>query len=151
MLMALGLFVFSIHTAAYQDLARQTAWRHAANSRVGARAGYKYVGPGDDTITLSGWVAPGQMGLGMAIGFLRDMGDTGKAWTMVDGMGLFHGLWVITSLSDTGTFFDTLGQARKRDFGLSLTRIDEDNPDAMLGDLKLPTFGPTGATIGLPA
>ena len=151
MLMALGLFVFGIHTAAYQELSRQTAWRHAANSRVGARAGYQFVGPGEDTLTLSGWIAPGQMGRGAAIGMLRDMGDTGKAWTLVDGLGIFHGIWIITSLTDTGTFFDTLGQARKRDFSLSLTRIDEDKADAMLGDLKLPTFGPTGASLSLPA
>ena len=150
MLMALGLFVFSIHTAAYQELSRQTSWRHAANSRVGARSGYQFVGLGEDTITLSGWVAPGQMGLGLAIDILRDMGDTGKAWTLVDGTGIFHGLWIITNLSDTGTVFNTLGKARKREFSLSLTRIDEDKADAMLGDLKLPAFGPTGATLSLP-
>lgn len=147
MLMALGLFVFSIHTAAYQDLSRQTAWRHASNSRVGARAGYQFVGPGEDTMTLAGWLAPGQIGLGMSISALRDMGDTGKAWTMVDGTGVFHGLWVITSLSETGSLHNPFGKARKIDFSVSLTRIDEDKADSMLGDLKLPTFGPTGISL----
>ncbi|MFV0411134.1 MAG: phage tail protein [Paracoccus sp. (in: a-proteobacteria)] len=150
MLMALGLFVFSIHTAAYQELARQTAWRHASNARVGARAGYQFVGPGDDTITLSGWIAPGQMGLAMSISMLRDMGDTGKAWTLVDGTGIFHGIWVITSLSETGSFFNPFGKARRQEFSLALTRIDEDKSDPLLGDLKLPRFGPTGASIALP-
>lgn len=148
MLMALGLFVFGINTAAYQELSRQTSWRHTSNSRVGARSAYQFVGPGDDTITLSGWIAPGQMGLAMSIGMLRDMGDTGKAWTLVDGLGLFHGIYVITDLTETGSYFNKFGQARKIEFSLSLTRIDEDNPDNMLGDLKLPSFGPTGATLG---
>ena len=37
MMMALGFFVFSLHTAAYQELQRQLAWRHASVPRVGDR------------------------------------------------------------------------------------------------------------------
>ena len=33
MMMALGFFVFSLHTAAYQELQRQLAWRHASVTR----------------------------------------------------------------------------------------------------------------------
>ena len=36
MMMALGLFVFSLRTAAYQELQRVTNWRHPSNSRVGS-------------------------------------------------------------------------------------------------------------------
>jgi len=36
MMMALGMFVFSLRTAAYQELQRQTDWRHASNNRIGA-------------------------------------------------------------------------------------------------------------------
>jgi phage protein U len=148
MMMGLGVFVFSIGTAAYQSLARQSAWRHAANSRVGARAGYQFVGAGEDTTTLSGWIAPGQMGIAAALGMLRDMGDTGKAYTLVDGLGIFHGIYVITGLSETGTYFNQYGQSRKSEFSLSLTRIDEDKSDPLMGDLKLPAFGPGGARLG---
>jgi phage protein U len=35
MMMALGLFVFSLRTASYQELQRVTNWRHPSNSRVG--------------------------------------------------------------------------------------------------------------------
>lgn len=143
MLLALGMFVFSVNTAAYQELDRQTAWRHASNSRVGARSGYQFVGVGEDTISLSGWVAPGQMGMASSISMLRDMGDTGKAWTLVDGLGFFHGIFIITNLSEKGSYFNRFGQARKIEFNLSLSRIDEDQADPLLGDLKLPTFNPT--------
>ncbi|QDQ87649.1 phage tail protein [Alcaligenaceae bacterium SJ-26] len=146
MLMALGMFVFSIGTAAYQSLQRQTTWRHAKNSRIGARAGYQYVGPGEDTITLQGWMAPGQVGSASSIGYLRDMGNTGKAFVLVDGLGVFHGIYVITSLDETRTVFDRVGQPRKIEFSLSLERIDEDKADAMLGDLRLPSFGSNGTS-----
>lgn len=46
MMMSLGTFVFSLQTAAYQQLQRQMSWRHPASERVGARAARQYVGPG---------------------------------------------------------------------------------------------------------
>jgi len=138
MMMALGLFVFSIPTATYQQLARQSAWRHAANQRVGARAAYQFVGPGQETINLNGWIAPGQMGDSQALDMLRNMGNTGKAWTLVDGLGVMHGVYVITNMSQTGSVFNAAGQARKLEFSLTLERIDEDKADAWLGDLTLP-------------
>ncbi len=42
MLMSLGMFVFSLPTLAYQDMQRQTAWRHPSNSRVGSRAAHQF-------------------------------------------------------------------------------------------------------------
>ena len=55
MLLALGQFVFELDTLAYQDFKRSNDWRHASNSRVGARNAYQFVGVGEDTISLSGW------------------------------------------------------------------------------------------------
>lgn len=37
MMMTFGMFVFGLNTAAYQELQRQTAWRHASQNRIGAR------------------------------------------------------------------------------------------------------------------
>lgn len=139
MMMALGLFMFGMNTAAYQTLERQTSWRHAQSSRVGARAAFQYLGVGDETITLPGWLAPGQMGMAASISFLRNMGDTGKAFTLVDGLGFFHGVYVITNLTESQSVHNKFGQARRIEFSVSLTRIDEDKADAFLGDLKLPS------------
>ncbi|WP_081007677.1 contractile injection system protein, VgrG/Pvc8 family [Comamonas testosteroni] len=61
-LMCLGQFVFGIQSLPYDELKRVTAWRHPSNSRVGARAARQFVGVGDDSITLSGWIAPELMG-----------------------------------------------------------------------------------------
>lgn len=147
MMMALGMFVFSIHTVAYQSLQRKTNWRHSANERVGARAGYQFVGAGEETISLPGWIAPGQIGLAAAIGMLRDMGNTGKAFTLVDGLGIFHGVFIINDFDETHSYLTRQGKAKKIEFTLNLTRIDEDQADMLLGDLKLPQFGP-GVAVG---
>lgn len=54
MMMALGLFVFSLDTAPYSEFQRQVGWRHPGNARVGRRPSHQYTGPDDETITLSG-------------------------------------------------------------------------------------------------
>ena len=59
MMLSLGMFVFSLHTLAYQEFQRQTEWRHASSSRIGAQPARQFVGRGDDAITLPGVLLPG--------------------------------------------------------------------------------------------
>jgi len=134
MMMSLGQFVFSLNTLAYQDLQRQTSWRHAANSRVGARPARQFVGPGDDTITLSGMVAM-EFSNGIAsLDEIRTMADAGKAWPLVDGAGYVYGQWVIEGLNTTNTLFMSNGVPRRVEFQLSLTRVDDNRTDTIQRD-----------------
>lgn len=95
MMAALGQFVFALNTLAYQELRRSSSWRHPSNSRVGARPARQYVGPGDETITLTGLLAPEFMGDRKALDRLRDMADKGAAYALVNGAGEAFGAWVI--------------------------------------------------------
>lgn len=131
MMLAIGMFVFSLHTLAYQEFQRKTAWRHASSSRVGARPARQFVGPGDETITLPGVLLPELAGSMMSLDVLRLMGDSGKAWPVVDGNGRVHGLFVIESLDETGTLFFADGTPRRIEFNLQLTRVDDDRADLM--------------------
>lgn len=131
MMMALGTFVFSLPELAYQQLQRQTAWRHSGSSRVGARDARQYVGPGDDTISLSGLVAPELTGDPASLDTLRTMADQGEALALVDGTGTVHGAFVITGMSETRTLFFADGAARRIEFGLDLLRVDD--PQAPAG------------------
>lgn len=124
-LMALGQFVFGLSTLAYDELKRSSAWRHPATSRVGARAARQYVGVGDDTITLSGWVAPELVGSAASIDELRAMGDAGSAYALVTGTGDVLGQWVIESLSETGTQHAADGTPARIAFDLQLARVDD--------------------------
>lgn len=131
MMMSLGQFVFSLTTLAYQDLQRQTSWRHAANSRVGARPARQFLGPGDDTITLSGMVAMEFANGTASIDEIRTMADTGKAWPLVDGAGYVYGQWVIEGLTTTNTLFLANGVPRRVEFQISLTRVDDNRTDTI--------------------
>lgn len=129
MMLALGMFVFSLSTAAYQELQRQTEWRHASSSRVGAAPARQFVGRGEDSITLPGIILPELAGSALSLDALRLMANTGKAWPMVEGSGRIYDLWVIESLSETKTLFFRDGTPRRIEFTLSLKRIDDDRID----------------------
>jgi phage protein U len=132
MMMALGMFVFSLPTLAYQELQRQTDWRHPSSSRVGTNPARQFAGRGDDAITLPGIILPELAGSALSLDALRMMADTGKAWPLVEGTGRILGIWVIESLSETRTLFFQDGAARRIEFSISLKRIDDGKVD-MLG------------------
>ncbi|SER25189.1 hypothetical protein SAMN04244573_03202 [Azotobacter beijerinckii] len=131
MMMALGQFVFSLQTLAYQEFQRQTDWRHGSTSRIGTRPARQYLGPGDDAITLPGVLLPELAGSQVSLDKVREMADTGKAWPVVDGTGRVYGLWVIESLSETHTLFFQDGAARRIEFNIALKRIDDDRVDLL--------------------
>jgi len=134
MMMALGMFVFGMETLAYQEFQRQNDWRHGSTSRIGARPARQYLGPGDETITLPGVLLPEIAGNVLSLDTLRVMADTGKAWSLIEGTGRIYGIYVIESLSETKTYFFRDGAARRIEFSLKLTRVDESRVD-LLGSL----------------
>jgi phage protein U len=128
-MMALGLFVFGLETAPYQQFQRDISWRHPSNSRIGKRPARQYVGPGDESITLSGVLYPELTGGKVSIAMLRYMGNTGKAWPLLEGTGDYYGLFVIDNISENRTLFFQDGAARKIEFDIKLYRADDDLPD----------------------
>lgn len=126
MMMALGLFVFGLPTVPYQQLQRQLAWRHPSNSRVGARPTAQFIGRGDETVTLSGVLYPEITGGRVSLAALEAMADTGKAWPLIEGTGLFYGLYVIEEQATTHSEFFPDGAPRKIEFTLKLKRTDDD-------------------------
>ena len=119
--MIFGMFVFSIPTATFQKLQRQTDWNHVSNNRVGDMPAYQYVGKGEDVITLNGSIVP-EFGSQLSLTALRLMGDTGKSFPLIDGGGKVYGLWVLKSLGDEYEHFFKDGKARKVDFNLTLVK-----------------------------
>lgn len=134
MMMALGMFVFSLPTLAYHELQRQTEWKHPSTSRVGTRDAHQYTGPGDDTITLSGWVAPELTGSLYSLDALRLMADSGKAWILIQGTGKIYGTFVITSMTEGKTMLGKNGDPQRVEFSISLKRTDV-GVLALLGDI----------------
>jgi len=131
MMMCLGMFVFGMPTLAYQEFQRETEWRHGSTSRIGARPARQYLGPGDDTVTLPGLLVPELCGSALSLDVLRIMADSGRAWPLVEGTGRIYGLYVIESLSETRTLFFQDGAARRIEFTLKLSRVDESRVDLL--------------------
>jgi phage protein U len=126
MLACLGQFVFDLTNLSYQELQRRTSWKHASTSRVGGRNARQFTGPGDDSITLSGWFAPGQIGGKLAsLTELRNMGDAGEAYALVDGTGSVYGAFVIEGLDEGQSLHTNNGTPLRVEFTLNLMRVDD--------------------------
>jgi len=131
MMMGYGQFVFSLTTLAYQDLERNAEWRHPSNSRVGGRPASQFVGPGEETTTLSGVLFPAFMGSTKSLDLLREMANTGQAWPLVAGSGRVYGAFVITNLREHETHHLAEGTAQRIEFTITLKRVDDDATDQL--------------------
>jgi len=126
MMMSLGTFVFSLATAAYQQLQRQMSWRHPTSERVGARAARQYVGPGEETIDLSGLIHAELAEDLLTLDVLRELAAEGRPLALVEGNGTVYGAYVILSINEGRTEFFSDGTPRRIEFQLQLGRADDD-------------------------
>ncbi|MBU9246607.1 phage tail protein [Burkholderia multivorans] len=125
MMMALGLFVFSLSTLPYQELKRRRGWRYASNNRVGRKPARQYVGEDQETIVLSGVLLPELTGGDLSLSVLEAMADQHTAWPLIEGTGHIHGMFTIDNIDTTRTLFFPDGAARRIDFTVALTRNDD--------------------------
>jgi len=133
-LMSLGLFAFSIKTAPFETLKRSTQYRWASKDRVGRAPAYQSVGPGEDSLTIEGTLAPELTGGPKNLDKLREMMASGKVWILTAGTGEVMGKWFITQIEETKSHMLVNSAARKIAFTLSL-KFYPDDDDALLGKL----------------
>jgi phage protein U len=134
LIMALwGRFPFSINTAAFQELNRDTAWRWPSQELFGQLPLSHFVGPGDDTITLPGVIYPEFRGGTGQIDDMRALASNGTPELLIDGRGNILGKWACTSISEKQGPFAGLGIPLKQEFTISLKRV----PDPLSGNLLL--------------
>lgn len=126
MFYALGLFAFDMPTLLFSDLERDRSWRHPETEVFGALPSSQYVGPGPETINLSGMLIPEVCGSYSSIEKIAAMADTGDAYPLVRGDGKVLGNYVIRRLNERHSNMIDTGQARSIDFGIELARV----PDA---------------------
>ncbi|TCQ85735.1 MULTISPECIES: phage tail protein [Rahnella] len=140
MMLTLGLFVFQLQTVPYQSLQRDVDYRWPANNRVGLRPLPQFLGVNEEKITLSGVLMPEITGGKLSLMALNLMADEGKAWPLLEGSGTIYGMFVVKSVSETHTEHFSNGAARRIEFTLTLTRVDE-SLAAMFGDMKAQADG----------
>ena len=125
MLMALGMFIFDLPTLAHDELQRRASWRHARSARVGARDATQFVGPGEETINLSGAVYAEIADGRVSIDDLRTRAASGEAWPLLDGTGTVFGDFVIEAIDERHAYLMTDGRAQRIDFAIDLLRVAE--------------------------
>ncbi|SCC62581.1 phage tail protein [Kosakonia oryziphila] len=125
MMLALGLFVFMRQTLPFQNLNRNSTFTWSSNARVGKRAAYQYIGPGEDTLEMTGALYPELTGGVLSLSALRLMAEQGGKWPLIDGTGMIYGVYVISGVRENGSEFYSDGSPRKISFTLNLTRVDE--------------------------
>jgi len=124
-LMALGMFLFEMSTLPFQELQHKTDWRHARSSRIGARDATQFVGPGEETVSLSGAVYTELADGRVSLDELSRMADTGEAFPLLDGTGTIYGNFVITAVDRRHAYLMADGTPRRIDFGIDLLRVDD--------------------------
>ncbi|MDI9069980.1 phage tail protein [Xanthomonas oryzae] len=129
MMMSYGTFVFALDSAAFLQLQRQTSWRHATSERVGARPASQFLGPGDDTVELSGLIAPELTGTRASLDTLRELAADGEPLPLVDGAGVVYGPYLLLTVNETASLFFEDGTPRRIEFQLSLRRADDITPE----------------------
>lgn len=135
MLMVLGLFVFERRTLPYQSMQYSKDYRWASNDRIGKTPAYQFLGEGETSRTLSGVLYPEITGGRLSLTAIEVMANEGRAWPLIDGLGVILGMYVIEKITHTHTELFSDGSARKIEFSLSLKRVD-DSVAAICGDLK---------------
>ncbi|MGF6270191.1 phage protein U [Lelliottia nimipressuralis] len=135
MLMVLGLFVFERRTLPYQSMQYTKDYRWASNNRIGKSPAYQFLGEGETTRTLSGTLYPEITGGKLSLLAIELMANEGRAWPLIDGSGMIHGMYVVEKVTHTHTDLYSDGSARKIEFNLTLKRVDE-SLVVMYGDLK---------------
>ena len=130
-LMQLGVFPFSIETAAYQNLKRVTDYRWGKVDRVTKTPSKQFTGLGDDVIDLDGVVYPNWKGGVLQVSLLRELAGTGKPQRMVAmpsmGLGVDHGLWVIERVEEEQSKIGAWGVPAKQRFRIRLSAYGEDS------------------------
>ncbi|RXJ11471.1 phage tail protein [Lelliottia nimipressuralis] len=135
MLMVLGLFVFERRTLPYQSMQYTKDYRWASNNRIGKSPAYQFLGEGETTRILSGTLYPEITGGKLSLLAIELMANEGRAWPLIDGSGMIHGMYVVEKVTHTHTDLYSDGAARKIEFNLTLKRVDE-SLVVMYGDLK---------------
>ncbi|MFW5499579.1 MULTISPECIES: phage tail protein [unclassified Maridesulfovibrio] len=125
-MMKLGAYKFSMITAAYDNLVRTTSYRWAKQERISREPALQFVGPGDDTLELSGVIFPQFLGGLEQLNNMRAEAGKGKPLMLVDGRGKVWGKYVIEEVREEQTAHFKGGAPKKQQFSLRIAKYGED-------------------------
>ncbi|MGN6659553.1 MAG: phage tail protein [Achromobacter mucicolens] len=119
-----GDFMFSLNSAAPQEINRSTSYNWPAQERVGQLAALQFTGPGEDTFELPGVIYPSYRGGLAQMDMLRIQAAKGLPQYLVDGQGNVYGRYVLERVEERRSTFSPLGIPLKIEFALYLKKFD---------------------------
>ena len=126
-MLALGEYRFSVDTAAYQELVRTSEYRWQAQERLGSRPAQQYLGPGEESIELTGTIFPAYRGGLGQLDAMRAEAGKGQPLMLASGSGDVLGKWCITRVEETRSLFHADGAPRKKEFRLRIVHYGQEN------------------------
>lgn len=124
-LMMLGGFKFSLNTAVFQALERNTSYRWPAQELMGNYDALQYTGPGDDRIRLPGIIYPGWKGGTSQVSQLRSLAAQGRPLRLIGPDGEILGEWVIEKIDEGQSYFTPDGAFRRQEFTVSIRKFGD--------------------------
>ena len=149
MMVALGIFRFSVETAAPQEEVHHRGWSWVENEVVGEYPSLQFTGPEPETLQFKGLIYPHYKGGLAQMDLIAAMAGTGTPLLMVTGLGRVLGLWVIESIDENKTVFFDNGAPRRIEFGVQLKKYGNLNYSD-LGNVTLGNLGVDGLRNALP-
>lgn len=124
-MMSLGGFKFGIYTAAYQQLNRSTQYKWGEQEVFGDWDNLQYLGPGQDTKTLTGVIYGEWNGGFHQLDKLRDLAAQGEPKLLISGTGKILGYWVINQIDEGQEKFAAFGVPRRQEFTINLRKFGD--------------------------
>jgi hypothetical protein len=148
----LGDYMFSIDSAAFQSLDRQSSYRWQPLERIGRKPAHQFTGQGADTITLSGTILTTFRGGIGQVGQMRAQAGQGVPLPFVyafENAGQYCGQFCILSINEKRTVFFDNGMPRKIEFDLQIVEYGADTDvAAAAGALSMSFSQAAGAAAG---
>lgn len=119
-------FYFSLDTAAFDELRRQTEFRWASQERLSRRPAQQAVGMGEEKLSLKGAIFPAFKGGLKQLDTLRSIGGQLLPLNLTTGYGVVLGTWCLRSLEEEQGALLAGGSPRKQTFSLEFTRYGDD-------------------------
>jgi len=125
-MLMLGDVPFMVGTLAHQTLTRTFEYRWAVQERLLRTPARQFIGAGNETLALAGYLLPHYTGGADTLVRLRTLAAMGEPQTLLDHFGAVYGSYVIESIEETGSELDMLGQPQRIDFAIALAAYGED-------------------------
>lgn len=119
--MALGPVPFSVPTGTFDEVQRSTRWAIDQPDTLEGMGSPVSRGRESDTMVIRGVAFPGFTGTQNSVERLRELGDTGRSYVLVDGDGNLYGNWMVTAVNESRSAFMANGQPRKITYDVTLT------------------------------